>query len=25
MAAIKNGGMMEKESHHVDTSFELMV
>jgi len=25
MAAIKNGGMMEKESHHVNTSFELMV
>jgi len=25
MAANKHGGMMEKKSHHVETSFELMV
>jgi len=24
MAAIKDGGMMEKKWHHVETSFELM-
>jgi len=25
MAAIKHGGMVEKKSHHAETSFELMV
>jgi len=25
MAAIKHGGMMEKKSRHVETSFESMV
>jgi len=25
MAAIKHGGIMEKKSYHVETSFEIMV